>query len=154
MKITIQVSDEQGTVAQKEITIRPEEAGLLQKKLEEAFAFLRREAPPMVRRRDAVPAGPEEALYPEPPGRPSHLTVMETLQGLLETDFPQVWFTSQDVQGSFREAHGAVSLSTVSTYLARLHRAGVLERGGNRRRWAYRLAAGRAPGGAREITLP
>lgn len=154
MKITIQVSDEQGTVAQKEITIRPEEAGLLQRGLEEAFAFLRREALLMVRRRDIVPAAPGEALYPEPASRPSHLTLMETLQGLLETDFPQVWFTSQEVQRSFREAHGAINLSTISTYLARLHRVGVLERSGNRRRWVYRLVAGRAPGGAREITLP
>lgn len=153
MKVQIQVSDEQGTVAQKEFTVRAGDFGALQKTLEEAISFLRRESQQAVRRGEPLADLEGPPLYPERPARPSTLTVMDTLQGLLETDFKHDWFTSQEVQHSFRQVHGPISLSTVSTYLARLYRAGALERNGNRRKWTYRLASGPVPGGAREVTL-
>ncbi|MEM3086048.1 MAG: hypothetical protein QXT68_02770 [Halobacteria archaeon] len=154
MRIRVQVSDERGSEALQEFTFPEEDPSKFQATLAEAIEFLKRKASQMARKVDAALTGPTPIPDPGRGPRLPGLTTMETLQGFLETDFPEGWFTSLDVQRSFREVHGAVSLSTVSTYLSRLHRSGLLERGGNRRRWAYRLAAGRPAGGAREITLP
>lgn len=156
MKILVRVSDERGTETLQEFTFPEDDPGKFQSTLNEAIDFLKRKAAQMVRRGEPPVTSPGPTPIPDPERGPRlpGLTTMETLQGFLETDFVDGWFTSLDIQRGYREVHGAVSLSTVSTYLARLHRAGHLERGGNRRRWAYRLAPGRAPGGAREITLP
>jgi hypothetical protein len=156
MRIRVQVSDERGSEALQEFTFPEEDPSKFQATLGEAIEFLKRKAAQMAPKAGTALSGPGPNPIPDPERAPRlpGLTTMETLQGFLETDFPEGWFTSLDVQRSFREVHGAVSLSTVSTYLSRLHRSGLLERGGNRRRWAYRLAAGRPAGGAREITLP
>lgn len=152
MRIRVQVSDERGSETLQEFTFPEEDPGKFQSTLTEAIEFLKQKAAQMARKSSmASPTPiPDPGRAPRLPG----LTTMETLQGFLETDFPDGWFTSLDVLRSYGEVHGAIRLSTVSTYLARLHRSGVLERGGNRRRWAYHLASGPAPGDAREFTVP
>ena len=65
---------------------------------------------------------------------------MERIKFVIESFFPDRWFTSADVAAVYREVFGEhVALSTVSTYLNRLYRRGLLRRDGNRLRWRYLL---------------
>lgn len=68
------------------------------------------------------------------------LTTKDRLRGFVKYEYPRVWFKSLDVKRSFEEAFDAkIGLSTVSEYLARMHREGLLERKGNRTQWEYKL---------------
>ena len=64
-------------------------------------------------------------------------TKFERLQSVA-TDFGEGTFTSQDVQQRYSSEYGeAISLSTVSTYLARLVDRGMLQRSGSVAAWSY-----------------
>ena len=67
----------------------------------------------------------------------------DRVQLIIEKHFPMVWFSSKDVQSVFEsELKEHVSLSTVSTYVARLVDRGLLAKSGTFNRWRYRITTG------------
>jgi len=67
------------------------------------------------------------------------LSVRERLEYFLKYEFPPIWFTSRDLKEAYERKYGEeIKLSTVSTYLSRMHREGILERRGNRASREYR----------------
>lgn len=67
------------------------------------------------------------------------LTVKERLRLFLRYEYPKVWFTSIGVREHYMRLFENIPLSTVSTYLARMYREGILERRGNRVQREYRF---------------
>ncbi len=67
------------------------------------------------------------------------LTLKERLEMFLRFEYPGVWFTSLDVKKHYENVYGKINLSTVSTYLARMHRDNLLERKGNHNQREYRF---------------
>lgn len=65
------------------------------------------------------------------------LTLKERLEMFLRFEYPRVWFTSLDVKRHYETVYGKINLSTVSTYLARMHRDNLLERKGNHNQREY-----------------
>lgn len=65
------------------------------------------------------------------------LTLKERLEMFLRFEYPRVWFSSLDVKRHYESVYGNISLSTVSTYLARMYRDNILERRGNRNQREY-----------------
>ena len=64
----------------------------------------------------------------------------EKVRAVIQKSFPLVWFCSRDVQSVYeQEMKEPISLSTVSTYLSRMNRDGLLDRRGNRNNRQYRL---------------
>lgn len=80
---------------------------------------------------------PENTLSRVTPG--PELTLRERLEMFLKFEFQRSWFSSFDVKRQYEGVYGNINLSTVSTYLARMHRNGILEKRGNRTRREYRL---------------
>lgn len=71
----------------------------------------------------------------------SELSKFEKVKILVDRKFPVGWFTSQDVMIAYEDAYDEpLGLSTVSTYLARLARKTILQRGGTLAGRKYRLA--------------
>ncbi|MEM2917019.1 MAG: hypothetical protein QXN63_01510 [Candidatus Bathyarchaeia archaeon] len=65
----------------------------------------------------------------------------EQVRLLVEKNFPFTWFSSRDIQACYeREFQQPISLSTVSTYLARMMDRGFLLREGSSNNWKYKLA--------------
>jgi hypothetical protein len=60
-----------------------------------------------------------------------NLTLKERLEMFLRFEFSGVWFSSLDVKKRYESVYGKIGLSTVSTYLARMHRDNKLEKRGN-----------------------
>ncbi len=75
---------------------------------------------------------PEDSPQPE-------LTLKERLEMFLRFEYPRIWFSSLDVKRQYETVYGKINLSTVSTYLARMHRDNILERRGNRNQREYRF---------------
>jgi hypothetical protein len=67
------------------------------------------------------------------------LTLKERLEMFLRFEYPRVWFTSLDVKRHYESVYGKINLSTVSTYLARMHRDDILDRRGNHNMREYRF---------------
>jgi len=67
------------------------------------------------------------------------LTLKKRLEMFLKYEYPRVWFSSQNVKEHYEGVFGRINLSTVSTYLARMNREGILEMRGNRNQREYRL---------------
>ncbi len=67
------------------------------------------------------------------------LTLKERLEMFLRFEYPRTWFTSLDVKRHYESVYGKINLSTVSTYLARMHRDNILERKGNHNQREYRF---------------
>jgi len=67
------------------------------------------------------------------------LTLKERLEMFLRFEYPMIWFTSLDVKRHYESVYGKINLSTVSTYLARMHRDNILERKGNHNQREYRF---------------
>ncbi len=70
------------------------------------------------------------------------LTVKERLRLFLRYEYPKVWFTSIEVREHYQRVFEKIPLSTVSTYLARMYREGILDRRGNRVQREYRFIYG------------
>jgi len=66
-------------------------------------------------------------------------TLMDRLEKFLKFEFPSTWFTSQELRERYETVADDIKLSTVSTYLSRMNRDGLLERKGNRNNRQYRL---------------
>ncbi|NJD77636.1 MAG: hypothetical protein FIB08_11155 [Candidatus Methanoperedens sp.] len=75
----------------------------------------------------------------------SELTLKERLEMFLKFEFSRIWFSSFDVQKKYEDVYGNISLSTVSTYLARMYRDNLLERRGNRNQREYHIRDGTNP---------
>jgi len=69
----------------------------------------------------------------------SDLTLKERLEMFLRFEYPGIWFSSLEVKKRYESVYGKISLSTVSTYLARMHRDNILEKRGNRINREYRF---------------
>ncbi len=67
------------------------------------------------------------------------LTVKERMRLFLRYEYPKVWFNSIEVREHYQRLFENIPLSTVSTYLARMYREGILERRGNRVQREYRF---------------
>lgn len=66
-------------------------------------------------------------------------TLMDRLEQFIKYEFPDKWFTSQEIKERYETVADDIKLSTVSTYLSRMNRDGLLDRKGNRNNRQYRL---------------
>ncbi|HOT06886.1 MAG: hypothetical protein A4E45_00075 [Methanosaeta sp. PtaB.Bin039] len=66
-------------------------------------------------------------------------TLMERIESFIRFEFPQDWFTTQELRERYEMVCDDIKLSTVSTYLSRMNRDGLLERRGNRNNRQYRM---------------
>jgi hypothetical protein len=67
------------------------------------------------------------------------LSRFEKVRLVIQKNFPLVWFSSKDVQSIYeQELKEPVSLSTVSTYLARMTNRGILLRAGEGNNLKYK----------------
>lgn len=74
------------------------------------------------------------------PGALEGSTKLERIKKLIVERLPVGWFSSRDVQAEYEELYGeSIRLSTVSTYLQRLHNSGFLLRSGSRAMRTYKL---------------
>jgi hypothetical protein len=65
----------------------------------------------------------------------------EKVRSVIQKSFPLIWFSSRDVQAVYeQELKEPVSLSTVSTYLARMANRGLLLRAGESNKLKYKVA--------------
>jgi hypothetical protein len=77
--------------------------------------------------------------------RPEELTQKEKVFLLLKHAHPDDWVRSQDIQMEYEIVYGEeISLSSVSTYLARYYNKGYLERRGTRAQREYMLPMDKA----------
>ncbi|MHC1635057.1 MAG: hypothetical protein ACXQTS_00315 [Candidatus Methanospirareceae archaeon] len=79
---------------------------------------------------------------PETRGYGDELTLKERLTYFLkyEDKAPKGWFTSSELKRIYEEVYNEeIKLSTISTYLAKMHLEGILERRGSKARREYRL---------------
>lgn len=66
-------------------------------------------------------------------------TLMNRLEQFIRYEFPDRWFTSQEIKERYETVADDIKISTVSTYLSRMNRDGLLDRKGNRNNRQYRL---------------
>ena len=70
------------------------------------------------------------------------LTIKDRLKLFLKFEYRTTWFGTIDVKERYeRQYSEEIKISTVSTYLSRLHNEGFLERRGNKVEREYRIAA-------------
>jgi hypothetical protein len=66
-------------------------------------------------------------------------TLMEKLGSFIKYEFSSTWFTTQELRERYETVADDIKLSTVSTYLSRMNRDGLLDKRGNRNNRQYRL---------------
>jgi len=67
---------------------------------------------------------------------------IDKVRSVIQKNFPLIWFSSRDVQSVYeQELKEPVSLSTISTYLARMAGKGGLLRAGESNNLKYKLAS-------------
>jgi len=66
-------------------------------------------------------------------------TLMDRLASFIKFEFSNTWFTTQELRERYETVADDIKLSTVSTYLSRMNRDGLLDRKGNRNNRQYRL---------------
>ena len=66
-------------------------------------------------------------------------TLMDRLASFIKFEFSNTWFTTQELRERYETVADDIKLSTVSTYLSRMNRDGLLDRRGNRNNRQYRL---------------
>jgi len=66
-------------------------------------------------------------------------TMRNKLEILMREEFPDSWFSSNDLKDRYETVHGDIELSTVSKYLLKMLRDGAVERRGKRKYMQYRL---------------
>ncbi|OPY28816.1 MAG: hypothetical protein A4E28_01277 [Methanocella sp. PtaU1.Bin125] len=70
------------------------------------------------------------------------LTIKERLTLFLKYEYRDAWFGTVDVKDRYERQYGEeIKISTVSTYLSRLHKEGFLTRRGNKVERQYRIAS-------------
>jgi hypothetical protein len=71
----------------------------------------------------------------------NNLSRFEKVRLVIQKNFPLVWFSSKDIQSVYeQELKEPISLSTVSTYLARMTKRGLLLRAGESSNLKYKVA--------------
>jgi len=71
----------------------------------------------------------------------SNLSRFEKVRLVIQKSFPLVWFSSKDIQSVYeQELKEPINLSTVSTYLARMTKRGLLLRAGESNNLKYKVA--------------
>ncbi|MGC9515633.1 hypothetical protein [Methanocrinis sp.] len=78
----------------------------------------------------------KKAASPKPE---ENRTLRDRLEIFVREEFPESWFSSNELKDRYEAASDDIKLSTVSTYLSRMYYDGVLERRGNRNQRQYRL---------------
>ena len=78
----------------------------------------------------------QKAVEPKPE---NNQTLRDRLEIFVREEFPESWFSSNDLRDRYETISDDIKLSTVSTYLSRMYYDGVLERRGNRNQTQYRL---------------
>jgi len=68
-------------------------------------------------------------------------TLMNRLERFIKYEFPDKWFTSQELKERYETVADDIKLSTVSTYLSRMNNDGLIERKGNRNNRQYRFVS-------------
>jgi len=68
------------------------------------------------------------------------LTIKERLKLFLRFEYQEQWFNTIEVKERYDRQYSEIKISTVSTYLSRLHSEGFLERRGNKVAREYRIA--------------
>jgi hypothetical protein len=69
------------------------------------------------------------------------LSRFEKVQLVIQKNFPLIWFSSKDIQSAYeQELKEPVTLSTISTYLARMATKGLLMRTGGPNSLKYKTA--------------
>jgi len=66
-------------------------------------------------------------------------TLMDRLGSFIRYEFTNTWFTTQELRERYETVADDIKLSTVSTYLSRMNRDGLLDKRGNRNNRQYRL---------------
>ena len=66
-------------------------------------------------------------------------TLMDRLESFIRFEFSNTWFTTQELRERYETVADDIKLSTVSTYLSRMNRDGLLDKRGNRNNRQYRL---------------
>ena len=66
-------------------------------------------------------------------------TLMDRLESFIRYEFSNAWFTTQELRERYETVADDIKLSTVSTYLSRMNRDGLLDKRGNRNNRQYRL---------------
>src|SRR3990170_2045557 len=84
-------------------------------------------------------AASEPAISAEYRSQEDSLTLKERLEMFLRFEYPRIWFNSLDVKRHYENVYGKINLSTVSTYLARMHRDDILDRKGNHNQREYQF---------------
>jgi hypothetical protein len=71
----------------------------------------------------------------------NNLSRFEKVRLVIQKNFPLIWFSSKDIQSVYeQELKEPISLSTVSTYLARMTKRGLLLRAGETSNLKYKVA--------------
>ncbi len=85
--------------------------------------------------------GTEERVAAIATGRDysSGRTLMDRLESFIRFEFSNTWFTTQELRERYETVADDIKLSTVSTYLSRMNRDGLIERRGNRNNRQYKL---------------
>src|SRR5512134_2300981 len=73
----------------------------------------------------------EKETAPASQGYDTGGTLMDRLEKFIRFEFPDNWFTSQELRERYETVADDIKLSTVSTYLSRMNQDGLLERRGN-----------------------
>ena len=82
---------------------------------------------------------PDEPRKETMPKSEDNRTLRDRLEIFVRDEFPDSWFSSNDLRDQYETVSDDIKLSTVSTYLSRMYYDGVLERRGNRNQRQYRL---------------
>jgi DNA-binding transcriptional ArsR family regulator len=82
---------------------------------------------------------PEESMSKASSRDYSGKTLMERLESFIRFEFSSTWFTTQELRERYETVADDIKLSTVSTYLSRMNRDGLLDKRGNRNNRQYRL---------------
>jgi hypothetical protein len=73
--------------------------------------------------------------------RNNNYSRFEKVNSIIQKNFPLIWFSSKDLQSVYeQELKEPISLSTVSTYLARMTSRGMLLRSGGANNLKYKVA--------------
>jgi hypothetical protein len=127
MKIRIEIEDK-GLKSAHEFESKDMDAELLRERI---ITFL-----------NAAGVFSDSVAAVQPPAYPIQKvggTLMRRLENFIRLELPNDWFTSQELREKFETLEDDIKLSTVSTYLSRMNRDGILERRGNKNYRQYRL---------------
>ncbi len=83
--------------------------------------------------------GADEVRDMPQPKSEDNRTIRDRLEIFVRQEFPDSWFSSNELRDRYEAVSEDIKLSTVSTYLSRMYYDGVLERRGNRTQRQYRL---------------